>query len=508
MCFRQKVCNFAPDFYIYIICKMKIVKWLGICLLAVLVSAGLGSCSGEEEYTSRLRELILKDMTFEPNEDEGALSRTSTFRNEDLTNYQAISDASWCHVSLNVAQSQMTVTVDENNSNDQRKAIVTMTDVKAPTITRTFTVTQKQNNVIRVSDKEYNVLTEGGSFEIEFEHNVNDYEIECSADWVAYKVKSRTRGLTKNYIQVSVQKNTSGKKRSATLIIDSKSVYEPIYITIYQEYEIEYYFIMVKEDYTIDERGGNISVSAQTNKTSFDIFAPQDYWAKLGELEFFTDLLAVTQHVTVQPFTEKEASRTTTMYMDTYTITITQYRNLYIKDSGFSMLRGESKQLSAYSYNVDGVNWSSSDESIATVDANGLVKGVGAGTVTITATSSNGKYKDSITGTIEKPEDLRNDLYVEWQPYFDDNNDVASLSCTLNNDSKYNIQLTKCEIYADLKLLSHTEYNEKSGVLAVGDSKKVSFDNLAGKGTKFGFTIVWYYTFNGENFTYRCEYTL
>ena len=168
MCFRQKVCNFAPDFYIYIICKMKIVKWLGICLLAVLVSAGLGSCSGEEEYTSRLRELILKDMTFEPNEDEGALSRTSTFRNEDLTNYQAISDASWCHVSINVAQSQMTVTVDENNSNDQRKAIVTMTDVKAPTITRTFTVTQKQNNVIRVSDKEYNVLTEGGSFEIEF----------------------------------------------------------------------------------------------------------------------------------------------------------------------------------------------------------------------------------------------------------------------------------------------------------------------------------------------------
>ena len=47
---------------------MKIIKWLGICLLAVLVLAGLESCSKEEEYNSRLRELILKDMTFEPNE--------------------------------------------------------------------------------------------------------------------------------------------------------------------------------------------------------------------------------------------------------------------------------------------------------------------------------------------------------------------------------------------------------------------------------------------------------
>ena len=249
-----------------------------------MVSAGFESCSSEEEYSSRLRELIIKDLTFEPNEEEGAMSRTSTFRNEDLTNYQAISDASWCHVSINTAQSQMTVTVDENNTFDQRKAIVTLTDIKAPTITRTFTVIQKQNNVIRISDKEYSVKTDGGKFEIEFEHNVSDYEIVCDADWVAFQVKSSTRGLSKKIIQVSVQKNKSGRERKTMLYIESESTGAYDEIVISQEYEIEEYFNMLKQDFTIDERGGNISVSAQTNKTAFDIWPPDDSRAKLGEL--------------------------------------------------------------------------------------------------------------------------------------------------------------------------------------------------------------------------------
>ena len=494
---------------------MKIVKWLGMCLFAVVASAGLESCSGEDEYTSRLRELIIKDLTFDANEDEGGvLTRTTTFRNEDLSNYQAIPDASWCHVTINVAQSQMTVTVDENNTFDQRKSIVTLTDIKKPEISRTFTVTQKQNNVIRVSQDFYEVDTKGGKFNIEFEHNVNDYEVSCNANWVVYKVNSATRGLSKKTISVSVAENDTEVDRKAALIIESESVDDPIIIKINQKYEKTPYFNMVKEYYEIDELGGNISVSAQTNKFSvktgqieFDIYEPQDSWAKLGEFELFKELFAVTQHVIVAPFTEKEYSRTTVMYMDEYEISITQYRQLYIKESSVSLLRNETQQLNIYNSDEFDVKWTSSDESVAKVDANGVVTGVGVGTATITVTSSNGKYKDSVLVTVEKPENLKDYLNVEWQPYFD-GNEIESLACTLNNDSKYNIQLTRCEIYADLKLLSYMDYNERSGALAAGDSKKASFENLKGKGgDKFGFTVVWYYTFNGEQYVYRCEYT-
>ncbi|MDE6690802.1 MAG: Ig-like domain-containing protein, partial [Clostridia bacterium] len=47
-----------------------------------------------------------------------------------------------------------------------------------------------------------------------------------------------------------------------------------------------------------------------------------------------------------------------------------------------------------------GLVWTTSDESIATVDDNGVVTGVGAGTVTVTATTSNGKYYASVEITV------------------------------------------------------------------------------------------------------------
>ena len=489
---------------------MKIVKYLGICLLAVLFSAGFESCSSDDEYSSRLKELIIKDLNFEANEDDGALYRTSTFRNEDLTNYMATPGASWCHVSFDVEKSQMTVTVDENNSYDERQTTVLLSDVKAPEVTRTFKVTQKQNNYIGVPENYFKVETKGGQLEIVFEHNINDYEIICDEDWIHYKVKNGTRGITKSSLSVSVDENKSGRQRKGYISIESSYNSEPVDITIEQEYVINYYFRMLTESYEIDELGGNVSISAQTNKfdpvtgqTLFDIYPPEDSWAKLGDLEVYKDLLAITQRVTVSPFTRKESSRTTTLYIDEYTITITQYRNLYIKESDLSLLRQESQTFSVYNREGDDVKWSSSDASIATVDANGRVTGISVGTATITVTC--GKYSDSIVVTVEKPEDLRDYFSVEWQPYFD-GNDVSSLSCTLNNDSQHNIQLTRCEIYSDLKLLSYMDYSDKSGALKAGDSKKASFDGLKGKGTKFGFTVVWYYNFNGENFTYRCEY--
>lgn len=489
---------------------MKTVKWLGICLLALLMTAGLGSC-GDDEYTSNLRELIIrKELSFKANEEEGELIYTTTFRNEDLSNYRAVSDASWCHVSFDVEKSQMTVTVDENSSYDERMATVTITDIKAPEVSRSFTVSQKQSDVMLISKTVYQVGTDGGGFEIEFEHNVNDVSVSSKASWIHCALKPSTRGLTKSVVVVSVDENDSGAARSAFITINSETVGDPITCRIDQEFVQKLFFNLTNSEYTIDEYGGNISINAQTNYTEFDIFPPEDSWATLGELRTMPDISVVTQVVHIEPLTQKIPSRVTQLYWQDETITITQYHKLYIIDSEFSLIQQETKKVSVYNHDGSAVRWSSSDEKVATVDAQGTVKGVGAGVATITVATADGKYKDNVKVTVEKPQDLRNSFSVEWQPYYDVLNGqkvVSSLSCTLNNGSKYTIQLTKCEIYCDLKFWSALEYKNNSGVLAPGESKKVNFDNLAGRASKFGFTVVWYYTFNGESFEYRCEYT-
>ena len=52
-------------------------------------------------------------------------------------------------------------------------------------------------------------------------------------------------------------------------------------------------------------------------------------------------------------------------------------------------------------FDVQDVTWESSDPSVATVDENGLVKGVGEGVASITATTADGGYTDSVCVAVE-----------------------------------------------------------------------------------------------------------
>ncbi len=79
---------------------------------------------------------------------------------------------------------------------------------------------------------------------------------------------------------------------------------------------------------------------------------------------------------------------------------------------------------------------------------------------------------------------------------------ISSLSCTLNNDGDKAIQLTKCELYFKEKLVKSSKFKV---TLSTGGSKKCSFDDLATYSADTGFSVVWYYTYNGEDYTYRCD---
>ena len=147
---------------------MKLTRFLEIGMLMLVLCIGFASCS-KDEYESRIHELLIdsKKLVFEADEDSGELTSTLTFRNEDLSNYKANTDVDWCFVVIDAATSTMTIMVNENNTFEERKANVTLMDTKDGVSSRSFVVTQHQNDVVRVVDGEgptYEVDTDGGHF--------------------------------------------------------------------------------------------------------------------------------------------------------------------------------------------------------------------------------------------------------------------------------------------------------------------------------------------------------
>ena len=98
---------------------------------------------------------------------------------------------------------------------------------------------------------------------------------------------------------------------------------------------------------------------------------------------------------------------------------------------------------------------------------------------------------------------LQDGLSMDYQAKYS-NQVISSLSCTLNNDGDKSIQLTKCELYFNESLAGSSKFKV---TLASGGSKKCSFDELESLSSRTGFSVVWYYTYNGEEYTYRCEIT-
>ena len=99
---------------------------------------------------------------------------------------------------------------------------------------------------------------------------------------------------------------------------------------------------------------------------------------------------------------------------------------------------------------------------------------------------------------------IQDGLSLDWDYSYNSSQMVSSLSCTLNNDGDKTIQLTKCELYQNNKLVRGSNFKV---TLAPGESKSRTFSDLEGLSAKSGFSVVWYYTYNGESYTYNCDLT-
>jgi hypothetical protein len=468
---------------------MKTIKFLGICLLTMVLAMGFQSCS-KDEYHSRLKELIIKDLTFASSKD----TNTKEFRNEDLSCFSVISNADWCTAAIDVKKSTLTVTVEKNTTYDSRVATITIRDIVDNTSTRTFTVTQAQQDCIRLKDKtqaSQEMPTEGGQIALVVETNVN-YEWKSDVAWI-HKPKSSTRGLVESTIMLEVDKNTTGKERTGTVKVVNAASGLEAQVTVTQVFTG---FLKITDPaktktIEIDETGGSVSIGINTN-VAFDTDIDPVNWLKSEGREQIDDE-NWKQKLKISPLTDKIVSRTAEITFkakdDTYgiepqTIVISQSRSLFIKDDDITLLPDSVHTIELYNATGSKVTWTATsispkDVVVAKVDATGKVTGVTPGTAKVTVTTEDGAHTDNIIVTVKEPAaltTLKGSMKRKTKTVDGVEDILYSITSKLENTSNNNIVLTKVTLFCDGKALTNDTPDPAAELLAKVGSYESQFD--------------------------------
>ena len=455
----------------------------------MVLAMGFQSCS-KDEYHSRLKELIIKDLTFASSKD----TNTKEFRNEDLSCFSVISNADWCTAAIDVKKSTLTVTVEKNTTYDSRVATITIRDIVDNTSTRTFTVTQAQQDCIRLKDKEQasqEMPTEGGQIALVVETNVN-YEWKSDVAWI-HKPKSSTRGLVESTIMLEVDKNTTGKERTGTVKVVNAASGLEAQVTVTQVFTgfLKITDPVKTKTIEIDETGGSVSIGINTN-VAFDTDIDPVNWLKSEGREQIDDE-NWKQKLKVSPLTDKIVSRTAEITFkakdDTYgieeqTIVISQSRSLFIKDDDITLLPDSVHTIELYNATGSKVTWTATsispkDVVVAKVDASGKVTGVTPGTAKVTVTTEDGAHTDNIIVTVKEPAaltTLKGSMKRKTKTVDGVEDILYSIICKLENTSTNNIVLSKVTLFCDGKALTNDTPDPAAELLAKVGSYESQFD--------------------------------
>ena len=238
-------------------------------LLLGIVATSFTACS-DNSYTSRLKELIIEDMTFT----SGQSSKTVSFRHEDLSNYECKSSEEWCVAAFDVAGSKLTVSVKANETYDPRTATITLAD-RLNNATRTFTATQDQANSIILDESSFEVPMEGGNVEVKLKSNVK-YEvvIPSDCDWISLAPEAaKSRALEESTFTLVAKENKSYKERTAIITVTSKDTGISDKIKVSQPFNTV--FNADNKSFEVAMEGGTVTINMESN-INYDVTIPSD----------------------------------------------------------------------------------------------------------------------------------------------------------------------------------------------------------------------------------------
>ena len=372
---------------------MRVIKSFLVCLIATMTSIGVTSCS-KDSYSSPLKGQVVNDLTFGASQS----SNSVTIADADLTGFTIKSSELWCTAAAQ--GKKLNVTVQANDTYGDRQATITVTDPGDQT-SITFKVLQEQNDAIIVDGSTFSVPEEGGEVSIKVQSNVKyDVEIPADASWLKKSTKASTRGLETSTIDLTAEENNSGDERETVVKLTNTDSGVSSQFTVKQELTPS--FTIDKDEFSIDELGDEVSVTITSN-IEIDVQFSDDWVSSAGTTE--KDGFNFVQKVKVASLPNDQGSRTASVTFSdklgkwnlSKVVTIKQAQSLVLKESDIQVMIGMSHKLDVENKTGGSLSWTSSNTSVATVNSDGTVTGVGEGSATITVSSGKHSVKCTVT---------------------------------------------------------------------------------------------------------------
>ena len=185
------------------------------------------------------------------------------------------SGATWCKASAtsgNKGTANVKFTVDENTGYDDRSVSVT---IKAGSVSKTFTITQKGADALLVTTNKYEVAQEGGQIEIEVKANI-DYQMEISETAESWITEASSRALTTYKHTFDIALNEDAEKREGEITFKSGDKVETV--KVYQAGGA--LILLSQNEYTVNDTGETISVDIKSNV---------EYGVQMPDVDWITD---------------------------------------------------------------------------------------------------------------------------------------------------------------------------------------------------------------------------
>ena len=308
---------------------------------------------------------------------------------------------SWIHASAaatrGLTTTTNTFTIDPSEEYDKREGKII---VKANGKEETVTVYQAGSGILTLTQNEFNINSSAQELTIEISSNF-DYTVDLpSVDWIK-EITSQTRGLSSHTLRLAIAENTNYDGRSAKIKFYDKNSDVSEEVTINQSQKNA--LLIEKKAYDFYEKGGALSIDINSNiaySVSIDCDWITDNQATTRGLE------KTTRKFTVAEMTDNTTREgTITFYNEesgiSEKVTVKQMRSIYFDTTALDLMEGAEKTIGITNNTGKNITWSSSNNSIATVDNSGKVKAISKGTATITAKTADGKYSCACDVTVK-----------------------------------------------------------------------------------------------------------